>query len=103
MTPAKRPTSKKELHAHGCRRCRTRYEDSCPQRDEDDLCITCRGGFGWQLLIQNRAPKPCCIHSRLATKQEKQTYLLAGRSNWQICPTCRRTHPFRVTDKEIRP
>jgi hypothetical protein len=101
MAPRK-PAAKKESHAHGCRRCRTRYVDTCRNKAEDGLCINCRGGMAWQLLIDNRAPHRCCIDSRLATKAEKETYSLAGRSNWHICPHCRRTHPFKVTHKEIR-
>ncbi len=86
----------KGYHAHACRRCRVRYTDACTQRTEDDLCTSCRGGRPWQLLIDNAAPHDCCYdHSRLATKDEKTLYLLAGRSNWFICATCRRTHPTR--------
>jgi len=96
-----RPTVKRELHAHGCRQCRTRYMDVCQARDEDDLCLACRGGTPSQLLINGRAPHACCLASRLATKEEKKTYDLAGRSNWHICPACSRTHPYKPTDKEI--
>lgn len=93
--------SKKALHAHGCRRCRTRYVDACATRAEDDLCTTCRGGRGWALLIDNAAPHDCCrVNSRLATKDERVLYALAGRSNWHLCTTCKRTHPFRPTVKE---
>lgn len=99
----KRASSKKELHAHGCRRCRTRYMDACASRTEDDLCITCRGGLAWQLLIDHRAPHACCIAARLVTRQERDTYSLAGRSNWHICPVCKRTHPFKPTAEDISP
>lgn len=93
--------SSKLLHAHGCRQCRARYVDACTTRDEDHLCIECRGGIPWRLLIANAAPRPCCVtHGRLATKDEKKTYALAGRSNWFICPTCKRTHPTRPALKE---
>ncbi len=97
-----RPTTKKDLHAHGCRRCRTRYEDACSDRREDGLCTTCRGGRGFLLLVANRAPRACCLASRLVTKEERTLYALAGRSNWHICPHCRRTHPYKPTSKEIR-
>lgn len=82
-------------HAHGCVRCHTRYEDACPTAETDSLCITCRGGRGWQLLIDNARPTDCCVAgSRLATKDQMAVYRLAGGHLWFICTTCRRTHPF---------
>jgi hypothetical protein len=98
---ARTPT-KRELHAHGCRQCRTRYQDTCKDRGEDDLCPACLGGKPSELLIHGRAPRTCCLASRLVTKAERTLYDLAGRSNWHICPTCARTHPFKPTEKEIR-
>lgn len=93
--------SKKAWHAHGCRRCRTRYVDACATRTEDGLCNPCRGLQPWQLLIDNAAPHDCCYRdSRLATKDERDLYSLAGRSNWHICAACKRTHPFKPTHKE---
>lgn len=81
------------LHAHGCRRCHTRYTDACASA-EDALCTSCRGGRAWQLLIDSAAPHDCCReHSRLVTKDEKQTYRLAGAHLWFICKRCARTHP----------
>lgn len=86
----------KTYHHHGCRQCRTRYSDNCADRGEDDLCTGCRGGIPSQLLIDSAAPKACCYAgARLATRDERKTYALAGRSNWFICPTCKRTHPTR--------
>lgn len=94
--------TKKTAHAHGCRQCRVRYTDNCTDPKEDGLCIGCRGGRPWQLLITNAAPRACCLQARLVTKEEKTRYSLAGRSNWHICPTCRRTHPGKPTEKDIR-
>jgi hypothetical protein len=82
-------------HAHGCRSCHFRYEDACERPNLDGLCTTCRGGHAWQLLIVNAEPKQCCLDTaRLATKEERDTYKLAGTHLWFICLTCKRTHPF---------
>lgn len=83
------------LHAHGCAACHTRYEDACPTPADDARCTPCRGGQPWQYLIDNRAPRDCCRqNARLATKDDKSRYKLAGSRLWFICPTCSRTHPF---------
>jgi hypothetical protein len=83
------------LHAHGCVRCHIRYQDACTESGDDALCITCRGGRGWQLLIDNAAPHDCCReHSRMVRKEEQKTYRLAGKHLWHICTTCARTHPM---------
>jgi hypothetical protein len=84
-----------DRHAHGCTRCRVRYEDACTTPDTDGLCTTCRGGRAWQALIDSAAPHPCCLeHSRLVTKDQKSTYKLAGAHLWFLCRECHRTHPF---------
>lgn len=89
------------VHAHGCRRCRIRYTDTCDTRIDDGLCTGCRGGIVLQYLLDSIAPHHCCAtNSRLATKEEKTSYALAGRSNWHICQTCRRTHPINPARKE---
>jgi hypothetical protein len=86
------------VHAHGCARCGVRYEDACDARAVDGLCVGCRGGRPWQLLIDGRRPRKCCITgSRPATKDERKRYRLAGACAWFICVGdggCRRTHPF---------
>ncbi len=83
------------LHAHGCRDCHTRYEDACIAPDQDGRCTACRGGRPWQLLIENARPKTCCIdQSRLASKDDRATYRLAGTHLWWICTSCKRTHPY---------
>lgn len=85
---------KNERHAHGCQRCHVRYEDACADPPTDDLCTGCRGGLVWQLLVDSAAAKDCCRTSiRMVTKDEKQTYRLAGGHLWHICSTCSRTHP----------
>lgn len=94
-------TGRRTYHAHGCRQCRTRYQDNCEQHGEDDLCPKCSGLAPSQLLIDNAAPHDCCYaRSRLATKDERKTYHLAGRSNWFLCIACGRTHPTRPIRKE---
>jgi hypothetical protein len=83
------------LHAHGCIRCVTRYQDACRTPAVDGLCTSCRGGRAWQLLIDNALPRDCCREqARLVTKEQKVSYSLAGTRLWFICPSCARTHPF---------
>lgn len=91
--------SKKSLartrHAHGCARCRTRYEDACAEPAVDQLCDACRGLRVWQLLIDNRAPRDCCRERcHIATREERDRYRLGGTRLWFICSDCARTHPF---------
>lgn len=82
------------LHAHGCRQCHIRYQDACPTPAEDATCKGCRGLRVWQLLIDGAASKDCCIATaRLVTKDEKDTYRLAGSHLWFICTVCKRTQP----------
>jgi hypothetical protein len=89
-------------HAHGCSRCKTRYEDSCQTPEKDALCADCRSpGSGWTMLIENRSPKDCCFAlSRVATKEELARYRLAGQSAWWICRACARTHPFQPKEAQ---
>lgn len=82
-------------HAHGCTRCATRYEDACTTPGTDGLCITCRGGRGWALLIQGMEPAPCCTECAVvATKDDRQTYRLVGSRVWFLCKSCARTFPY---------
>jgi len=82
-------------HYHGCRRCHHVYEDACDAKTENGLCVFCRGGNGWQLLRDNRSPKPCCrVSARMPTKDERVSYRLAGNSLWFICDTCKRSQPY---------
>lgn len=84
----------RNLHAHGCRDCHIRYEDACATPAADGACKACRGLRVWQLLIDNAAPKDCCVDTaRMVTKDEKKAYRLAGAHLWFICQTCKRTHP----------
>lgn len=86
---------------HACRGCGLRYIDGCDEIGEDGLCIRCRGGRPWQLLIDNAAPRECCLRARLVTKDERKTYRLAGRANWLICPLCKRTFGHKPQPEEI--
>lgn len=92
--PTRKSATKKTVHWHGCQRCHTGYEDNCTTKTVDGLCIACRGGRAWQLLIDSRAPRPCCQAARLVTKEQRETYRLAGGHLWFICPVCARTHPY---------
>ena len=88
-------TGKKTVHWHGCITCPSAYEDNCSDTTTDGRCALCRGGRGFDLLINNRKPADCCrTDARLVTKEEKTTYRLAGARIWFRCRTCARTHPF---------
>lgn len=93
------------MHWHACTRCRrVQYDDNCTEPDIDRLCMRCRGGRPWQLLLQNRAPRTCCREvSRLATKDEKKSYSLAGSGRWWICQACARTQPFNPMKEFLDP
>lgn len=85
------------LHAHGCVKCNVRVEDACSTPKEDPECIECRGFKPWTLLIESRLWKDCCkLEARLATKEEKKRYDLAGPATrvWWICNVCKRTQVY---------
>jgi len=82
-------------HAHGCGRCGLRYADSCDDSLDDGVCASCRGGRPRPLWDRNSDPALCCLEeSRLATVEQRRTYLLVGQSTWWICQVCKRTHPY---------
>lgn len=69
--------------------------DTCTTPGTDGDCTVCRGVRPWWLLIYNAAPRDCCRNdSRIATKDERKRYALAGEHTWWICRSCARTHPF---------
>jgi hypothetical protein len=87
-------------HAHGCKRCAIRYEDACTDPLTNGPCTSCRGGRAWQLLIENALPQQCCLeHSRLATKDERETYRLAGSTLWWICSRCAPTRSSPIPNE----
>lgn len=90
------------LHAHGCLKCKARYEDACATPKVNEYCYQCRTGRqGWTDLIEARKPKACCRESsRPARKEELATYKLVGSAPWFICPVCARTQPF-LNPREI--
>lgn len=92
---------KKTWHVHICRACGINYQDTCTTPIEDGKCTGCRGGIPWQLLIDNAKPRTCCLESRLATRDERKTYRLAGRANWRICPSCKRTFGHKISKEEL--
>lgn len=89
---------RKDAHAHGCRRCHTRYRDACSNPQTNDLCFSCRTGRpGFVELLAGQAPRDCChVHHRLVSREEKASYTLAGDCSWLICVTCKRTFPYEV-------
>lgn len=96
-------TKATHVHAHGCRQCDGRYEDTCDDNKSDTVCGSCRVGKSLDqrgLLFDNRRPKECCRdNSRPASKEEIKTYRLAGAHKWWICATCKRTHPFNPKEQ----
>lgn len=94
-------TSKKTWHKHACRGCRIGYVDGCDTPKDDELCIGCRGGRQWDLLVDGARPRDCCVNSRRATKDEAVTYRLAGRANWFICPICKRTQTYKPQAEHV--
>lgn len=91
-----RTQTKVDRHAHGCKRCRTYYEDACENRSENDLCFECRTGkTGWTILIEGRSPKDCCLYeSKKASKDQMKVYRLAGNLPWWICGHCARVQVY---------
>lgn len=90
-----RRSGAKIVHAHGCTRCLTRYEDSCETPSVNALCSMCTYGHDWQLLVENRKPKDCCrVFSKLCTADEKKQYALAGDVPWWKCKECGRTQIY---------
>jgi hypothetical protein len=89
---------RKHVHAHGCRRCHTRYRDACQTPETNSLCFTCRTGhLGFKELLHGQAPRDCCrAHNRTARKEEMTTYYLAGDAAWLICAVCKRTFPYEM-------
>ncbi len=84
-----------KAHWHACRRCLVAYYDNCKDKITDALCVVCRGGRGFQLLIDNREPRESCRRTaRLVTKDQKATYRLEGGRTWFICTECARTQPY---------
>lgn len=95
-------TTSTGVHAHGCTRCRARFEDVCGSPNTNGLCRPCQGhGLGWPLLIANRQPRDCCrLHSRLARKEELKTYRLSTACDWFRCSVCARTFPYSNPTRE---
>jgi hypothetical protein len=95
---------RKHAHAHGCRRCHTRYRDACATPSDNALCFTCRTGrAGFVELLHGQAPRDCCQrHARLVNKEERAGYYLGGDSAWHICTVCKRTFPYEVPTERTR-
>lgn len=89
----------KTVHAHGCKKCKVRYEDNCETPAVNGLCTGCKGHMPWRLLIESRLPKDCCrVFSRLMKdKKERATLSLAGDSDWWRCQECGRTQIYDPT------
>jgi hypothetical protein len=97
-TPPPKPKVKKEgVHAHGCVRCKVRFEDACGDPKKWPVCSNCKTGRKvlWQALIDNRLPIDCCRrNSRPLRRDEVANYRTWQECGWWICTTCKRTFPF---------
>lgn len=91
------------VHAHGCTKCKGRYEDTCEQPNDNATCKACNGFKPWTLLVLGRLPRDCCrTFSRLASKDERKLYRLSEACTWFRCTTCSRTFPFTDPSKESK-
>ena len=43
---AVRTSTTRHVHAHGCTRCKARYEDACFEPNNNGLCSKCDGPAG---------------------------------------------------------
>lgn len=97
----------KTAHAHGCTKCRVRYEDDCTDPSVNGLCTGCKGHMPWIVLIENRLPKDCCrVFSReMKDIKERKQYSLAGSTAWFKCHECGRTQIYdpRVEKHDYNP
>lgn len=95
--------ARSNVHAHGCPKCRERFEDACSEPQSDPTCVQCRtGNITWPQMRENRRPKDCCrYHSRLVMKTEVKQFRLGSTCLWFICKTCARTFPFTNPTKEM--
>jgi hypothetical protein len=98
FTPTK---FKGKLHYHGCLGCRRRYWDSCHQPEDDARCITCLAGHA-SIQHLGTAPRACCTtNCRVATKDDREQYKLAGPGPWHLCQTCYRQHPSQPRSTDV--
>jgi hypothetical protein len=101
--PAASKVTKEGVHAHGCVRCKVRFEDACGLPTDWPVCPNCKTGRSvlWQQLIDNRLPIACCrANARPIRKDEVSSYRTWQDCDWFICTKCARTFPFR-NPKEI--
>ena len=103
VLPAKKPFSVAKwagkLHYHGCIKCHLRYHDACESPAHDSRCPSCITGriSAYQAAIE---PRPCCLtDARLAKKDDRERYTLAGAGPWWLCRTCARQ--FTNQPKEL--
>lgn len=89
------------VHAHGCKKCKGRYEDACSQMEVNGLCSYCEYGRGWDELRDARLPHDCCKLHSVPVRVDKQMkidemkqYKLSKGCLWFKCDFCSRTHPF---------
>lgn len=79
-----------KLHYHGCTNCHLRYHDACHTPELDGLCPSCTTGriSAYQQAIE---PRACCyVDTRLANRDDRDVYKLAGPGPWWLCRTCAR-------------
>jgi hypothetical protein len=91
-------------HVHACPEpgCNLTYEDAgCADVNVNARpCLGCQG-LERPIWERNRDPIDCCPGNTylLTTKAERLEQRLAGPGPWFKCRTCRRAHPWPVTDE----
>lgn len=79
---------KGSLHYHGCIACHCAMTCACETPEADTQpCNDCRQGRV-TFIQEGRYPRECCADRELATKDDRETYKLAGPGPWWICTTC---------------
>jgi hypothetical protein len=92
-----------EWHVHACINadCHLTYQDyGCEDVNANGECTACRG-LARPFWETQRDPIACCPDNTdlLTTKAERLIQRLAGPGPWFRCRTCRRAHPWPVTDE----
>jgi hypothetical protein len=86
------------LHRHGCVQCGQLYNDACSSPHDNARCQLCRTGYRRPLWERDMDPISCCrINSRKARTEDRDRYALGGETEWWLCRSCARTHPYDPT------
>lgn len=67
----------------------------CKTPTVDHKCAFCTYGAQFDLLVNHRTPKDCCIlHSRVLEKEEYKQYKIGALKGWWVCRVCARTQGY---------